>query len=138
MFDPYRDLVEIQRVLINDSEVLRLMGLEGADDLTKAKRIIRHSRFDDLANNERRLCLFYRPSRRAPNEITSEEVIQIDCHVPMSNNHIAYQIQQVVRKAIHDKKINGKYLLFDGQLGELTTAAGYFCVGQRFKYYGII
>lgn len=136
--DMYRDLVEIQRVLIYDSAVLRLMGLENADDMTKAKRLIRHSRFDDLASNERRLCIFYRPSRRAPNEITSEQVIQIDCHVPMSQNHVAYQIQQAVRKALHNKKINGQYLLFDGQLGELTTAAGYFCVGQRFKYYGII
>ena len=138
MFDPYRDLVEIQKVLVNDSEILRLMDLTNADLATKARRIIRTSDYDDLANQERRLCIFFRPSRRPPNNMQTEEVIQIDCHVPKSESHISYQIQQAVLQAIRNKKINGRYLLFDGQLGELPTANGYFCVGQRFKYYAVI
>ena len=37
MFNPSKDLTEIQKILINDSEILELMGLTKATSVEKAK-----------------------------------------------------------------------------------------------------
>jgi len=50
MFNPSKDLTEIQKILINDSEILELMGLTKATSVEKAKKIIKRSKYSDLAD----------------------------------------------------------------------------------------
>ncbi|NLZ46171.1 MAG: hypothetical protein GX896_05715 [Clostridiales bacterium] len=134
MFQPSKDLTEIQKILINDSEILSLMGLTTATNVEKAKRIIKRSKYDDLATNEIRLCIFFLPARPTRNIVIHEEVIQIDCHVPYSYDYKAYDIQARIFKLLQRKKINKRYLESEGQLGELSTMAGFFCAGNRYKF----
>jgi hypothetical protein len=82
LFDPEMDLNHIWKTVRDDKDVLAAMGLSGADDLTIAKHIIKKSKYNDLASNERRLCIFYLPSRPALNNLVTPEMIEIDCHVP--------------------------------------------------------
>lgn len=134
MFNPSKDLTEVQRILINDSKILELMGLSTATNVEKAKRIIKRSKYDDLATNEIRLCIFFLPARPTRNVVIHEEVIQIDCHVPYSYDYKAYDIQARIFKLLQRKKVNKRYLESEGQLGELSTMAGFFCAGNRYKF----
>ena len=134
MFNPSKDLTEIQKILIYDSEILELMGLSTATNVEKAKRIIKRSKYDDLATNEIRLCIFFLPARPTRNIVIHEEVIQIDCHVPYSYDYKAYDIQARIFKLLQRKKVNKRYLESEGQLGELSTMAGFFCAGSRYQF----
>jgi hypothetical protein len=116
-----------------------LLGLTGQTDLEIAKHIIKRSQWDDLTTNEKRLCIYFRPSRRARlDEVTTEEVMQIDCHVPAKQDYIAYRVQKQVRNLLHGYEFSGRRLYFDGQLGELPSMPGFFCAGSRYKFYAII
>ena len=114
------------------------MGLTGATALEIAKHIIKRSQWDDLTTNEKRLCIYFRPSRRARIDITTEEVMQIDCHVPAKQDYIAYRVQKQVRNLLHGFEFSGRRLYFDGQLGELPSMPGFFCAGSRYRFYSII
>jgi len=138
MFDPVGDLNWTQRILQNNVDVLKAMDLVGADNLTLAKRIIKTSKYDDLARGERRLCIFLLSSRPIISSVRIPEMLQIDCHVPFIEAIKAYEIIAAVQEALHNKVINGKVFKFAGQLGELTTAPDYFCVGVRFSYHNSI
>lgn len=138
MYDPETDLNHIWKTVRDNTGVLTAMGLSNADNLTIAKRIIKKSKYSDLASSERRLCIFFLPSRPALNNLVTPEMIEIDCHVPDADSMIAYRVIKAVHKALHEKMVNGKQLLSAGQLGELATAPGYFCAGMRFKYHGTI
>lgn len=135
MFNPSKDLTEVQKILINDSKILELMGLTNATPIEKAKRIIKRSKFSDLADNEIRLCIFFIPARKTRNIAVHEELIQIDVHVPYSYDYKAYDIQARIFELLQRKKVNKRYLEFEGQLGELSTADGFFCVGSRYQFY---
>lgn len=134
MFNPSKDLTEVQRILINDSKILELMGLTNATLLEKGKRIIKGTKFNDLATNEIRLCIFFNPSRKTRNECVQEETVQIDCHVPYSMRHKAYDIQERVFELLQRKTINNKYFKFYSS-SDLSTADGFFCVGSRYQFY---
>lgn len=138
MFDPEKDLASVQNVFLNDTEILDLMSLNTETPLEKAKHIIKRSQYGDLSGGEKRLCIFFVPSRLTRNEAFLEEVIQVDCHVPISQDYIAHRIQKRVKELLHKKKFNNRYLKYEGQLGELPTANGFFCVGSRFKFYRVI
>lgn len=138
LFDPEMDLNHIWKTVRDDAGVIAAMGLTGADNLTIAKRMIKKSKYNDLANNERRLCIFFLPSRPALNNLITPEMIEVDCHVPDAEYMVAYKVLKAVHKALHEKMVNGKQILSAGQLGELATAPGYFCAGMRFMYYGTI
>lgn len=138
MYDPEMDLNWLWRTLRDSNEVLEAMGLTNADNLTIAKRIIKKSNYSDLASGERRLCIFLLPSRPAINNLITPEMIEIDCHVPDNDHMSAYRVLRTVHKALHSQMVNGKQILYAGQLGELATAPGYFCAGMRFKYHGTI
>jgi hypothetical protein len=49
MFNPSRDLTVIQNILIADSTILSLLNLTGKTQLEITKKIIRESRWNDLA-----------------------------------------------------------------------------------------
>lgn len=138
MFDPVGDLNWTWRTIKEKAGVLVAMGLTEADDLTIAKRIIKTSNYDDLANSERRLCIFLLPSRPRINNLRTPEMIQIDCHVPFRESMKAYEIIAAVHEALQGRRINGKVYEYAGQLGELATAPGYFCAGIRYKYHGSV
>lgn len=135
MYSLDNDLNKIQRMLIDDEEIMALLDLTGKPNIEVAKRIIKRSTWDDLLTNEKRLCIYPLPSRSTRNEILFEEVFEVDCHVPTSQDFYARQIIGRVIDVLHNKQVNGRYITFKGMLGELPTASGFYCCGVRFSYY---
>lgn len=135
LFNPDKDLTEISKILRNDEKLLELLDLKGADPVTIAKRIIKRSQWNDLVTSEKRLCMFFVPSRRTRNESFFTEVIEFDCHVPAIQDYVAYRVQERIYELLHQRKVNNRYLYFDGQLGELPTMSGFFCCGSRYVFY---
>ena len=134
MFNPSSDLTAVQGKFIADATILSLLSLTGKTQVEIAKKIIKRSKWDDLVTNERRLCTYFRPSRKLSNQKFNEEVLEIDCHVPVANDYIAYQVQERIFLLLNEKQVNNRYLYFDGQLGELPTMSGFFCVGSRYIF----
>lgn len=134
-FNPSKDLNAIQKILIEDAEILRLMDLANATNIDKAKRIIKRSQWSDLATNEKRLCIFFVPDRRIRNEAFLESTLEIDVHAPAIQDFKAWEIQERVKNLLHKKRVNKSYLYFNGQIGELPTSQGFFCCGSRFRFY---
>lgn len=130
-----KDLNDIQKALIADKEILRLLDLTGKPPIEIAETIIKRSKWDDLAGNKKRLCIYPLPSRSTRNDILFEEVIEIDCHVPAIQDFQARQIIGRVIDVLKTKSINGRYLNFKGIQGEISTMTGFYCVGVRFGYF---
>jgi len=139
MFNPAKDLNWVWKTVSGNTGVLSAMGLVGATTLKIAKQIIKTSKYDDLAKEgERRLCIYFLPSRPRINNLRTPEMIQLECHVPHRESMKAYETIGAVHTALQGKLINGKVFEYAGQLGELATAPGYFCAGIRYKYHGSI
>lgn len=134
MFNPSIDLTAIQNIFKNDSEILNLLSLTGASQVDILKKIIRESKWNDLVDSERRLCIYFVPSRKTNNESFNTGVLEIDCHVPAGEGFFAYEVLERVYKLLHKQKINNRYLYHDGLLGELSTADGFFCCGSRYIF----
>ena len=134
MFNPSSDLDAIQKILISDATILSLLGLTGKTSVEIAKKIIKRSSWDDLATNEKRLCVYFRPSRKLQNLKFNEEVLEIDCHVPAVLDYIAYQVHERVLILLNEKMINNRYTYFDGQLGELPTMPGFLSYGSKYIF----
>jgi hypothetical protein len=137
-FTPEKDLTAIQNIIMADKEILKLLDLEGKSRIEIAKRIIKRSQWNDLATNEKRLCIFFVPDRRSRNESFMQSVIEIDVHVPAVEDYKSWRIQERVEKLLHKKRINKRYTYFGGQLGELPTMQGFFCCGSRFEFHRTI
>lgn len=137
-FNPSKDLNRIQRLIIENAEILELLDLTGKSNVEIAKRIIKRSQWSDLATNEKRLCIYFVPDRRTGNESFLQSVIQVDVHVPAIQDFKAWEIQEKVKKLLHKKQINKRYTYFNGQLGELPTMKGFFCCGIRFEFSRLI
>lgn len=134
MFNPSSDLTVIQNIFKNDAAILSLLNLTGKTQAEILKKIIRKSTWDDLVTNERRLCIYFRPARRTANQKFTEDVLQIDCHVPASDEFFAYKVLERVHELLNEKQINKRHLYFDGQLGELPTMPGFFCCGSKYTF----
>ena len=134
LFNPDSDLTTISLMMRKDEPLLELLGLKDADAVTKAKRIIKRSQWTDLATSEKRLCVYFLPDRRMRNESFKQSVLQVDCHVPAIQDYIAYRVLERVFTLLHRKRLNKRYIHFDGQLGELPTMQGFFCAGSRFEF----
>lgn len=129
----------LQALFMNDKEILEGLGLTlGSPPLDKAKRIIKRSIYEGLATNERRLNLYFRPSRSSRNEIFANEILQIDVHTPATQDYYAYRVQKRIKELLHGKQIGSMLLHFDGQLGELPSMQGFVCVGSRYSFYRVI
>lgn len=137
-FTPSQDLNAIQRLIIQDKEIMDLMDLTGKPNPEIAKRIIKRSQWDGLATNEKRICIYFIPDRRSRNESFRESIIEIDVHVPATHDFKAWQIQERIKLLLHKKRINQRYTYFEGSLGELPTMPSFFCCGSRFKFYRIV
>jgi hypothetical protein len=138
MFSPYEDLSAVWQKLSGDAELLALMGLTGKSQVDIAKAIVKRNTVDGLVS-DKRLCIYFRPSRRTRySDLSTEEVLEIDCHCPNGQDSTAYKVIARVNKLLHKAEINNKQLSFDGQLGDLATAQGFFCVGARFCFYSLI
>lgn len=135
MYSMEQDIDKLQSILKADAIILSLLDLADKSPVEVAKRIIKRSKWDDLANSEKRLCMYFCPSRTTRNDILFEEVIEIDCHVPASLDYMARRTIDRVINLLNNKRINGRYLKFKGSLGELPTATGFYCCGVRFGYY---
>lgn len=134
MFNPSSDLNAIQSILKSDATILSLLDLTGELSVEVIKRIIMRSQWSDLVSNKKRLCAYFRPSRSQRNIKFNEEVVEIDCHVPATLDYIAYQVQERIFLLLNEKMVNRRYMYYDGQLGELPTMSGFFCVGSRYIF----
>jgi hypothetical protein len=122
---------------MNDADLLAVLGLTEATPIQKAEKIIKRSQWDNLVSNEKRLCLYFRPSRSVRNRIVTNELLQVDVHVPAKQDYLAYRAIARVEKLLYNQEINNRIYEFDGQLGELPTMTGFVCVGARFSFYAI-
>lgn len=135
LYNPSQDLTTVQSILKSNTKILSLLDLVNAEPITIAKRIIKRSQWNDLVGSDKRLCVYFLPARKVRNESFFEEVMEIDCHVPATEDYKAWQIQEQVFKLLHKKKVNKRYLCAEPPLGELATMSGFFCCGTRFKFY---
>lgn len=162
LYNPSQDLTAVQAIMNSDNSILTLLDLSGqklidkanayiaekkkgnpaftttiekAGELVIAKNIIKRSQWSDLVGSDKRLCVCFLPSRKVRNESFFEEILEIDCHVPATEDYKAWQIQEQVFKLLHKKKVNKRYLCAEPPLGELATMSGFFCCGTRFKFY---
>jgi hypothetical protein len=132
-------LTAIQTLFVKDKQILEGLGLTlDSPDLDKYKRIIKRSIYEGLATSDRRLNLYFRPSRATRNEIITNEILQVDVHVPATQDYYAYRVQKRVRELLHKKQVGTMILHFDGQLGELPSMQGFICVGSRYSFYRVI
>lgn len=138
MYNPEADLTAIWKIVSKDVEVLTLLDLAFKTNVEISNRIIRRSRWNNLATNEKRLCIYPRPSRPTRNDILFEEIIEIDCHVPAIDDYKAMKVIGRVVDILNNQRINGRYLQCEGSLGELPTMDGFYCYGVRFGYYSPI
>lgn len=147
-FSPGADKEAVHARIRGDPQILELMDLVGKPNSEIAKRIIKRNKWDDLAvPDERRICIYFRPSRDGATDFFTENVLQIDVHVPATVDWYAEMIQericQLLQYKYPDKRlgrfeVNNKILQFDGQLGELPTMPDFVCVGSRFCFYSTI
>ncbi len=138
MFDPDVVLSSLWVTFRNDAQTLALLDLTGKPVLEIAKRILKRSSYDGLTGSERRLNLYFRPSRRGRNDLITNEILQFDCHVPATLDYIAYRMQKRVRELLHEQQIGSQIFHFDGQLGELPSMTGFFCAGSRYVFHNVI
>lgn len=127
----------MQSLFLKDADMNTILGITSLSDVEKVKRILKRSQWTDLATNEKRLCLYFRPSRTARLSIVTNEVLQIDCHVPATQDYMAYRAIARAQELLYNKTINHRIYEFEGQLGELSTLTGFVCVGARFTFYAL-
>jgi hypothetical protein len=142
MFNPELDLTKVHEIVRVDSSILANLSLVGANAFTVAEHIIKRNRWHDLImredegdSNPRRLCIYFRPSRPTGNEKYHEEVLQVDCHMQANLDNLARETIARCEYLLHKKKVNNRYLWYDGHLGDLPTMPGFYCMGARFKFY---
>jgi hypothetical protein len=135
LFSMESDIDRLQAILRTDAIILSLLDLTSKPQTDIAKRIIKRSKWDDLVNSEKRLCIYPTPTRATRSESLFEEIIEIDCHVPASLDYMARRTIDRVVNLMNNTRINGRYLKFKGSLGELATMSGFYCCGCRFSYY---
>lgn len=137
-FDPLKDLNEIHKILRSDDELLEALDLKDKADVEIAKRIIRTSKWADLASNEKRLCVYFLTDRRTRNECIIESVFEIAVHAPNVQYSDAWKALTKAMKLIHRQSINKKQAIFYGQPGDLPTVDGFVCYGIQFGFYRTI
>lgn len=129
-------------MIYQDEKIRELLGLKGLPVNEIAKRIIRTSSYDGLLDNKNppmvRLCVYFRPSRRGRVSIVSEQVVQIDCHVPKDEFYTALDVIERVYELLKNVTVRGQPLHYEGFLGELPTASGFYCAGIRFTYQNVM
>jgi hypothetical protein len=135
MYDIEGDLTMLQNILKADSIILTLLDLTDKSAVDIAKRIVKRSQWNDLANSDKRLGIYPLPSRSGRNENLPEQMIEIACHVPMVEDFKARQVIARAVNVMNNKSIEGRYLKQKGFPGELPTMPGFYCFGCRFGYY---
>jgi hypothetical protein len=121
--------------LSGDASLLSLMGLDGADAVTVAERIIKKRLFPDEMEPYPQVHIYYRPSRKSGVQDIFEHVLEVDVHVPIASDAIAWKVLQRVVQLLHNQRVNNRCLYAEPPLGELPTMSGFFCAGSRFGYY---
>lgn len=111
---------------------------EQADNNVIASRVIRRSQFHDLTEGEKRMCIYFLPSRAVNNDSMTREVMQIDVHMPELQDTVAYDIHRVINSLLHEKQIGESVFFLWGLMGEESTIPGFVCVGSRYYFYRVI
>ena len=125
-----------------DAKVRAIMNLTSATPVDIANTIIKRKVLpDQISTGQRRLAIYFTPSRPGSLEITSEIVIQIDCHIPNNvagNIDIAHEVLENCWKAVKGKNFNGVQLEWDAILGDLYSSNSHYSTGMRLKYHNVV
>ncbi len=135
MYDIEGDLTAIQNILIVDPTVLSLLGLTGKPKLDIVKRIIKRSQWNDIVGSDKRLGIYPLPARGTRSESLYEQMLEVACHVPISEDFKARKTISRAIGIINNTRIKGRYLKLRGLPGELPTMPGFYCFGCRLGYY---
>lgn len=136
MIDPENVLNTMQKYVAQDETILNCLGLTPeSTDLEKAKAILKLSKVSELANQNSRLFIYFRPARSTRNQLISDELLQFEFHVPEGKSYLAQRGVKQLIKIIHEKKVGGLRWYYAGQLGDLPTANYYYAKGVRFNSY---
>ena len=137
-----QNMRDIWEAILADKAVLAGMGLSGATQVEIRNTIIKRKMPpDQIANDQRRLAIYFVPSRPGSLEITSELVLQIDCHIPSGVAgcmDVAHQVLVDCWKAVKGKNLGGVQLHFDGILGDLYSAPSHYSAGMRLIYHSVV
>jgi len=69
------------------------------------------------------------------NYLAYRKIYEVDVHVPIANREIARQLIDRVHELLCEQTIVNKYnTQYEGDLGELATATGYYCLGVRYSF----
>ena len=131
MFDPDGDMGVLYTLLSSDTTLMNLLGWTSG---SKVGFIWKATKNPTLKGKDSTLCFYPAPSRLSTNPLTSEEIVQFDCHSPSISPQIAYQIQKRIKTLLHMKPVNGRRMWWAGIQGDLPTATGYVCLGVRYRY----
>jgi len=137
VYDPSGDANAFYQVLTDDTELMTLLGWTSGGKMPYVWKGMKYP--DDIVDSNgaaktRRICFYFAPSRAAPNPLTSIEVVQFVAFVPIEKPDVAYQIQARIKTLLHMKTVNGRYLEWGGQQGQIPAPKGFFGLGVRYRY----
>jgi hypothetical protein len=136
VFNPEGDLGFIQNLMMTDATILSEMNLTSATPVEVIKHILKRSLWNDLVTGEIRMCIHLKPSQNhGMTSNISQDVLQVDVHVPALQDFMAYRIQKRVKELLHRTQNDGKIFFFNGMLGELPTLTNFICTGSRYRFF---
>jgi len=130
LYDETRDL---RQVVAGDNEIKTLLAIPAGgkiSDYIQDKMVP-----EGLASNRRVLTFYPVPGVKQKNYLTYRRIYEFDVHVPAVNREVARQILDRVHELLCEQTIADKYnMQYEGDLGELATAANYYCLGVRYSF----
>lgn len=128
----------IWRRIRGDPWVMDKLGIAMDDIANAAKRIIKHKNYDtELSDKTFYIAIYFAPSRRCYDTAFVERIIQVDVLCPEFQSIIADEIMDQITALLTtpDFRVNGRYLLYDSDAGDLAAPSGFYGVGTRYSFY---
>lgn len=128
----------VWRRIRGDPWTMDKLGIEMNDTATAAKRILKHKNSDEeLTDQTFYVSIYFAPSRKCYDTAFVERIIQVDVICPESQSITADEIMDQITALLTapDFKINGRYLLYDADVGDLAAPSGFYGIGTRYSFY---
>jgi hypothetical protein len=137
---PHTAMEGILDALRADPALLGLLLIPANDEVKKYKGIVGKRNYYNMAREELRLCVYFRPSRKTENDIVWEDMVEAAAHVPENLDMTAHTILSRVQKILtmDTLKIQNQPIRYAGYMGEMPTKEGFFAVGSRFVFPSIV
>ncbi len=123
----YQESLDLRRILGGDKPLLNLLG--GAPQVH-----IQDVRIPQDPAGKRIICYYPAPGVRQRNYLTYRKIYQFDIHTPYKDRYAARQILDRIDALFQEPQLNKYMIELEGDLGELATVAGYYCIGVRYSF----